>query len=90
MTKELARELKRISERVSRGHWVPHEVVRKEMLADMAIELHRLAAAYQRTGRGAKGLLDKLTIAEVAGVDPKVLTKIRRDLGERATKRQAA
>lgn len=90
VTKTFARELKRVDERMSRGHWVPHETVRRQMLDDMATELRRLAKAYQRTGRGAKDLLDKLTIAEIDGLDPKVLAKIRRELGQRASKRQAA
>ena len=49
------------------------------MLDDMATELRRLAKAFTRTGRGGKDLLEKLVIAEVEGVDAKILTKIRRD-----------
>jgi len=90
VTKAFARELKRIDERMSRGQWVPMKVVRQQMLDDMATELRRLARAFARTGRGGKDLLEKLVIAEVEGVDAKILTKIRRDLGQRVTKRQAA
>jgi hypothetical protein len=90
VTKEFARELTRINDRMSGGHWVPMTVVRQQMLDDMATELRRLARAFARTGRGGKDLLEKLVITEVEGVDAKILTKIRLDLGQRVTKRQAA
>ena len=91
VTPDEAKELKRIIERIQRGDkGVPHETVRQEMLADMATELQRLAKVFGRTGRGARDLLEKLVIAEVEGVDTKILTKIRRQLGQRFTKRQAA
>jgi hypothetical protein len=91
VTREQGRDLKRIIERISRGDkGTPHEVVRREWLARMATELGKLAKTYQRTGRGAKELLECLVIAEVEGVDAKILTKIRLDLGQRAAKRQAA
>jgi hypothetical protein len=90
VSKSFARQLKRIDDRMSRGQSVPLAVVRQQMLDDMATELRRLARAYQRTGRGAKALLDKLVTAEIEGVDTKVLARIRRDLGQRVTKRQAA
>ena len=90
VTREHGRELKRIIESVSRGHRVPHALVRQRMLDAMAADLQKVAETYERTGRGAKKLLDCLVIAEVEGVDPKLLTKIRRQLGQRVTKRQAA
>jgi hypothetical protein len=91
LTREEARDLKRIIERVRAGdRGTPHEVVIKEWHDDMAAELRKLAKTYERTGRGAKELLDGLVIAEVEGVDAKLLTKIRRQLGQRVTKRQAA
>jgi hypothetical protein len=91
VTREEAKELKRIIERIRRGDkGTPHEVVVQGWRDDMAVELRKLARNYERTGRGAKELLEGLVIAEVEGVDPKLLTKIRRDLGQRVTKRQAA
>ena len=86
-----ARELKRISERMDRkGGGVPLEVIRRDMLRDMAAELRRLAKAYLRTHRGGTGLLDCLAIAEVEGVDASLLAGIRREIGEAARRRKAA
>jgi hypothetical protein len=91
LTRDEAKDVKRLIERIKRGEkGVPHEVVRQEMLDDMAVELRRLARSYKRTGRGAKDLLNKLAIAQGEGVDTKVITKILGDLGQRGTKRQAA
>lgn len=90
VTREFARELKRISEKTSHEGGTPLAVVRQEWHAEMATELKRLAKGYGRTGRGAKELLEGLVIAELEGVDPKLLAKIRRELGQRVTKRQAA
>jgi hypothetical protein len=91
VTKAQARELKRISDRMARGGGgVSLEVVRRKMLEDMAVELRRMARAYGRTGRGARELLDALSLAEVEGVDAATLTAIRRELGERVRKRRAA
>jgi hypothetical protein len=56
----------------------------------MARELPRLAKTYERTGKGAKDLLEALALAEVEGVDPNLLAEIRRGLGERIRKRKAA
>jgi hypothetical protein len=86
-----ARELKRISERMARkGGSIPLEVIRRDMLRDMATELRRLARSYLRTHRGGTELLDCLAIAEVEGVDPSLLTGIRREIGEAARRRRAA
>jgi hypothetical protein len=91
VTKAQASELKRISERMDReGGGVPLDVVRREMLADMAIELRKMAKAYNRTGKGAKELLDALSLAEVEGVDATTLAEIRRGLGEKVRRRRAA
>ena len=90
VTREFARELKRIAEKVARDGGTPHEVVHKQWLDDMATELRKLAKAYERTGRGAKELLDGLVIAEAEGVDAAVLKDIRRELGQRVMKRRAA
>jgi hypothetical protein len=90
VTRAMARQLKRIAERMDREGGIPHEVVVAEWLADMVVELRKMARAYQRTGRGAKELLEGLVIAEAEGVDPAVLAEIRRGLGEKARKRRAA
>ena len=91
VTRAQARELKRISERMDRkGGGIPLEVVREEMLRDMAAELRRMAKAYVRTHRGGTELLDCLAIAEVEGVDPTLLAGIRREIGEAARRRKAA
>ena len=80
VTRALASQLKRIDERMSREGGIPHEVIHAEWLADMALELRKMARAYQRTGRGARELLEGLVIAETEGVDPLLLAEIRRDL----------
>jgi type II secretory pathway predicted ATPase ExeA len=90
VTRAQARELKRLAEKTKREGGIPHEVVLQEWRAEMAAELKKLARIYERTGRGAKELLDGLLIAELEGVDPVLLTKIRRDLAQRVSKRQAA
>jgi hypothetical protein len=90
VTRAQARELKRIDQRMSREGGIPHEVVRKEWLEDMATELRKLAKAFERTGRGAKELLEALVVAEAEGVDAAVLTQVRRELGEKVRKRRAA
>jgi hypothetical protein len=91
VTRAQAREMKRISQRMAReGGGVSLEVVRRKMLDDMAIELRKMARAYSRTGKGARELLDALSLAEVEGVDATTLAAIRRELGERVRKRKAA
>jgi len=91
LTRDEAKDLRRIIERIRGGdRGTPHQVVVQAWHDEMAAELRKLAKTYERTGRGAKDLLEGLVIAEVEGVDPKLLTKIRRQLGQRATKRQAA
>src|SRR4029078_4165214 len=64
----LARQLDRISERMSREGGIPHEVIVREMRQDMARELKRMVAAYDGSPRKAKDLLEGLLIAEKAGV----------------------
>jgi hypothetical protein len=90
VTQSEARELKRIDEKMSRDGGIPHATVRKEWLAEMAVELRRLAKTFERTGRGAKDLLEALVVAETEGVDASVLTEIRRELGEKVRRRRAA
>jgi hypothetical protein len=90
VTRAEARELKRIADRMSRQGGIPHAVVRQEWLADMAAELKRMVHAFERTGRGAKDLLEALVIAEAEGVDAVLLADIRRDLGHKVKKRRVA
>ncbi len=82
--------LKRIAERMSREGGIPHAVVRQEWLADMAAELRRMVGTFERTGRGAKELLEALVVAETEGADATLLADIRRELGKRVKKRRAA
>jgi len=90
VTRAEARELKRIDEKMSREGGIPHEIVRREWLCDMATELKRMVKAFERTGRGAKDLLEALVFAETEGVDATLLAEIRRELGQRVKKRRAA
>jgi septum formation topological specificity factor MinE len=75
---------------MSREGGIPHEVVRQEWLADMATELRRMVKTFERTGRGAKDLLEALVVAEREGVDATVLAEIRRELGQTVKKRRVA
>jgi hypothetical protein len=90
VTRAEARELKRIDQKMSREGGTPHEAVRKEWLADMAAELRKLAKTFERTGRGARELLEALVIAETEGVDAALLEEIRREIGQKVRKRRAA
>jgi len=85
-----ARQLKRVAEKTSATGGIAHATVRKEWLAEMAAELRRLARTFDRTGRGARELLESLVIAETEGVDAAVLAEIRREIGEKVRKRRAA
>ena len=88
LTRSEARELKRIDEKMSREGGIPHEIVRREWLSDLATELRTMVKTFERTGRGAKDLLEALVVAE--GVDATVLAEIRRELGQRVKKRRDA
>jgi hypothetical protein len=90
VTRARADELKRIAERLSREGGIPHEAVRAEWLADMTSELRKMVRTFERTGRGAKELLEALVIAEAEGVDAGLLAEIRRELAQRARRRRAA
>jgi hypothetical protein len=91
VSKAQAREMKKIAERMDRsGRGVPLEVIRQQMMDDMANELRRMTRAYVRNHKGGAQLLDCLAIAEVEGVDPALLAAIRREIGEAARKRKAA
>ena len=86
----MARQLKRIDERMDREGGIPHDVIVAEWRAKMATELRKMARAYERTGRGAKELLEGLVMAEAEGVDPVLLATIRRQLADKARRRRAA
>ena len=77
----LARQLDRISERMSREGGIPHAVIVREMREDMARELKRMVAAYDGAPRKAKDLLEGLLIAEKAGV--KGVAELRRALASK-------
>ncbi|HEY5452561.1 MAG TPA: hypothetical protein VIQ54_27580 [Polyangia bacterium] len=74
----MERELRRISERMSREGGIPHEVIMQECLDDMARELKRMVAAYDGSARKAKELLEAFLIAEAEGV--KGVAELRRGL----------
>jgi len=82
----LARQLDRISERMSREGGIPHEVIVQRMRDDMARELKRMVAAYDSTPRKAKELLEGLLIAERAGV--KSVAELRRTLAAKVESRK--
>jgi hypothetical protein len=90
VTRAQARQLKAIADRMSRDGGIPHAEVRARWLADMATDLRKMAKSYERTGRGAKELLEALVIAEAEGVDAALLTAVRLDLGQKARRRRAA
>jgi hypothetical protein len=56
----------------------------------MAAELRKMVDTFERTGRGAKDLLEALVIAEAEGVDAALLAELRGELGQRAKKRRVA
>lgn len=88
VTRAEARELKRRSERVRREGGIPHEVVRREWLAEMERELRSMVRAYDGTARKGRELLEALIIAEEEGV--RAVSEIRHELGEKIRKRKAA
>lgn len=91
VTRAQARELKRIAERMARqGGGVSLDVVRREMLADMAAELRRMARVYVRTRKGGAELLEALGVAKVEGVDQAVLEEVISLIGSKQRKRKAA
>ena len=77
-SRSMERELRRISERMSREGGIPHEVIMQECLDDMARELKRKVAAYDGSARKAKELLEAFLIAEAEGV--KGVAELRRGL----------
>jgi hypothetical protein len=90
VTRAQARDIKRIDERTARLGGVAPDVIHGDWLEDMAAELRQMAKTFERTGRGAKELLEGLFLAEVEGVDARVLAEIRRSIGEKVRKKRAA
>ena len=84
----MERELRRISERMSREGGIPHAVIVQECLEDMARELKRMVAAYDGSPRKAKELLEAFLIAETEGV--RGVAELRRSLAGKLSKRKAA
>jgi len=84
----LARQLKQISERMSREGGIPHQVIIQKWHEDMARELKRMVAAYDGSPRKAKELLEAFLIAEAEGV--RGVTELRRALAGKLSKRKAA
>ena len=87
-SRAMERELRRISERMSREGGIPHAVIVQECLDDMARELKRMVAAYDGSPRKAKELLEGFLIAEAEGV--KGVAELRRILAGKLSKRKAA
>ena len=88
VTSAEARELKRRSERMRREGGIPHEVVRREWLAEMERELRSMVRNYDGSARRGRELLEALIIAEEEGV--RAVSEIRHELGEKIRKRKAA
>jgi hypothetical protein len=77
----LARQLDRISERMSREGGIPHEVIVREMREDMARELKRMVATYDGSPRKSKELLEAFLISEAEGI--KGVAELRRTLARK-------
>ena len=88
VTRAAARELKRRSERMRREGGIPHEVARREWMADMERELRAMVRSYDGTARRGRALLEALIIAEEEGV--RAVSEVRHELGEEIRKRKAA
>ena len=88
VTRGEARELKRRSDRMRREGGIPHEIVRREWLAEMERELRSMVRAYDGSARRGRQLLEALIVAEEEGVT--AVAAIRHELGEKIRKRKAA
>jgi hypothetical protein len=88
VTRAEARELKRRSERMRRDGGIPHEVARREWLADMERELRSMVRTYDGSARRGRELLEALLIAEEEGV--RAVSEIRHALGDKIRRRKAA
>jgi hypothetical protein len=84
----LARQLKRIADRMSREGGIPDAVIHRDWLEDMARELKRMVAAYDGSPRKAKELLEAFLIAEAEGV--RGVAELRRSLAGKLSRRKAA
>jgi len=88
VSRALAKELRRIDEKMSREGGTPHHVVVQEWHDEMARELKRMVAAYDGSARRAKELLEAFLIAEAEGV--RGVAELRRSLAGKLSKRKAA
>ncbi len=88
VTRAEAQELERRDEKARREGGRTIEEVRAQMRADMAVELRRMAAAYDGAPARAKKLLEALVIAEAEGVEE--CARIGQRLAVRARRRRAA
>ena len=86
-SKAEGRELTRRLAKTRAKGGIPHEVVRREMIADMERDLRRMVHAYSGAPRQAKQLLEALVVAREAGVH--ACDDIERELAERMKKRAA-
>ena len=84
----MEQELRRISDRMDREGGIPHAVIVREMLDDMARELKRMVAAYDGSPKKAKELLEAFLIAEAEGV--RGVAELRRSLAGKLSKQKAA
>ena len=87
-SRAMEQELRRISDRMDREGGIPHAVIVREMLDDMARELKRMVAAYDGSPKKAKELLEAFLIAEAEGV--RGVAELRRSLAGKLSKRKAA
>ena len=88
VTRAEALELRRRDDKMTREGGIPHDVVRARWLRAMSRELRQMPKAYERTGRGAKELLEALVVAELEGAPG--VSEIRRALGRTILRRRAA
>ena len=89
----LARQLKRIAERMLREGGIPDAVIHQDWLDDMARELKRMVAAYDGSPRRAKELLEAFLISEAEGVKgvAELRSALARKLGSgKPSRRKAA
>ena len=88
-TRAEARELKKRSAKLrSHGGSIPHAVVRREWLEEMARELKAMVRTYDGSARKARELLEALLIAEEEGVA--AVAEIRRQLAGKMARKRAA
>ena len=84
----LAKQLKRIADRMSREGGIPDAVIHQDWLDDMARELKKMVASYDGSARKARELLEAFLIAEAEGVPG--VAELRRSLAGKLSKRKAA